>query len=114
MSRFFRRLHGRQEPPGLELEILKRMPKALAAGTLVPLALSVLVRILPAAEPGLAASKRILSTDIFVFATLLTFWTAVLTVSIGCVVVYIMKGPAYVADAYPLEDASRPAGPDQR
>lgn len=113
MSKYFRRLHGRQEPPGLELEILRRMPKALLAGTLVPLALCVLVRILPAAEPGLAGSKRILSTDIFVFATVLTFWTAVLTVSIGCVVVYIMKGPAYVADAYPLEDASRPDLPDE-
>jgi hypothetical protein len=29
-------------------------------------------------------------------------WTLVFTVAIGCVIVVLMKGPAYVADAYPL------------
>ena len=28
-------------------------------------------------------------------------WTLVLTVAIGCIVVMVMKGPAYVADPYP-------------
>jgi hypothetical protein len=31
-------------------------------------------------------------------------WTLVLTVAIGCVIVMLMKGPAYVADAYPMQD----------
>lgn len=32
------------------------------------------------------------------------FWsTLAFTVAIGCVIVWIMKGPAYVADAYPPE-----------
>ena len=114
MSRFFKKLHGRRTPPGLEREILQRLPRATVIGSLLTLALSFLVRILPSPEMGAAAAKRILSVDIFVFATLLTFWTAVFTVLIGCVVVYIMKGPAYVADAYPVEDASHPALPDDR
>ena len=32
-------------------------------------------------------------------------WTLVLTLSIGCVIVMLMKGPAYVADAYPLDES---------
>jgi len=29
--------------------------------------------------------------------------------NIACVIVWLMKGPAYVADAYPLPDSDRPA-----
>lgn len=107
MSKYFTRLHDRCEAPGLEWSILRRLPKALLIGTMIPAGLSLLVRIMPPAE-GIDAAKSILRVDIFSFATALTFWTAVLTVAIGCVVVAIMKGPAYVADAYPLVDASRP------
>ena len=28
-------------------------------------------------------------------------WSLMLTLAIGCVIVMLMKGPAYVADAYP-------------
>ncbi|MGB5334810.1 MAG: hypothetical protein WBN07_04265 [Woeseiaceae bacterium] len=107
MSRYFKRLHDGCEPPGLERAILRRLPKALLIGTAIPLCLSLLVRILPAAD-DMDPSKAVLSVDIFAFATTLTFWTAILTVAIGCVVVVIMKGPAYVADAYPVAHSSRP------
>ena len=107
MNRYFKRLHDRCEPPGLEWEILKRLPKALLLGTLIPVGLSVLVRLLPPAD-GVDAAKSILNVDIFAIATAITFWTGVLTVAIGCVVVAIMKGPAYVADAYEMIDARRP------
>jgi hypothetical protein len=39
--------------------------------------------------------------------------TAVLTIAIGCIVVMIMKGPAYVADGYELDAADAPA-PQER
>lgn len=107
MSRFFRRLHDRCEPPGLEWSILRRLPKALLIGTLIPVSLSILARAVPYAQ-GVDRAKSVMSIDIFSVATALTFWTAVLTVAIGCIVVAIMKGPAYVADAYPLVDAGRP------
>jgi hypothetical protein len=110
MSRCFKRLHDRCEPPGLEWQILKRLPKALLLGTLIPVGLSVLARLLPPAE-GVDAAKNILNVDIFAIATAITFWTGVLTVAIGCVVVAIMKGPAYVADAYEIIDAHRPKVP---
>lgn len=107
MNRYLKRLHDRCEPPGLEWAILRRLPMALLAGTLIPASLSVLVRLLPPAE-GSDPAKAVLNVDIFSIATAITFWAAVLTVAIGCVVVAIMKGPAYVADAYPVAHANRP------
>lgn len=107
MNKYLKRLHERCEPPGLEWDILRRLPMALLIGTLIPAGLSALVRLLPPAE-GVDPAKAVLTVDIFSFATAITFWTAVFTIAIGCIVVAIMKGPAYVADAYPVAHASRP------
>ena len=104
----FTRLHGRRVPPGLEWRILKKLPQITVVGLLIPIALAVLVRIWPA-EPGIDIAKHVKTVDIFAVAAAITFLTAVLTLAIGCIVVYIMKGPAYVADAYPLQHADRPA-----
>jgi hypothetical protein len=46
--------------------------------------------------------------DILAIATAVAVWTAVLTVAIACFVVMMMKGRAYVADAYELTDSERP------
>ncbi len=104
----FTRLHGRREPPGLEWQILRKLPRITLVGLLMPVVLAILVRLLPP-EPGVNIAKHIKSVDIFAIATAITFFTAVFTVAIGCIIVYIMKGPAYVADAYPLQHADRPA-----
>lgn len=109
MSRFFKRLHDRCEPPGMEWAILRRLPLALLIGTLIPIGLSTIARVLPPAE-GVDPAKAVLSVDIFSIATAFVSWTAVLTVAIGCIVVAIMKGPAYVADPYPVAHANRPQG----
>ena len=104
----FNKLHGRRVPPGLEWQILRKLPHITLAGSLIPVALAVLVRVLPS-EPGVDIAKHIKTVDIFAIATAITFLTAVLTIAIGCIVVYIMKGPAYVADAYPLQHSDHPA-----
>ena len=118
--KYLNRLHGRRVPPGLEWEILKKLPRITFAGLLVPVALAILVRMLPV-QQGVDAAKHVKTVDIFAIATTITFLTAILTVAIGCIIVYIMKGPAYVADAYPLQHSDRPATgpaaekePDQR
>ena len=105
--KFLKIVHGRKTPPGLELEILRRLPRVTLIGSLIPVALSILVRVLPAG-PGIDATKHIKSVDIFAIATGITFLTAVFTVAIGAVIVHIMKGPAYAADAYPVSHADRP------
>ena len=35
-------------------------------------------------------------------------WAAVLTIAIGCVIVWLMKGPAYVADGYEVSHSDKP------
>ena len=105
--KLFQKLHGRRTPPGLEIQILRRLPRIILLGSLLPIALAGIVRILPA-EPGIDKTKHVTSVDIFAIASEITFLTAVFTVAIGGVIVYLMKGPAYVADAYPLEHADRP------
>ena len=118
--KFLNRLHGRRSPSGLEWEILKKLPHITLAGLLIPVALAVLVRIVPV-QQGVDFAKHVKTVDIFAIATAITFLTAVLTVGIGCFVVYIMKGPAYVADAYLLQHSDRPRtgpaaenGPEER
>lgn len=102
-------LYARKTPPGMEATILRRMPLIFVATTLITASLSLLVRLFPGQDTGLAASKHIETVDIFVIATVATLWTALFTVTIGCVLVHIMKGPAYVADAYPLDSRDSPA-----
>ena len=99
--------HGRKTPPGLEMRIWKKLPLMTVAGTLAVAALPVLVRILPSA-PAVDRAKHIRSVDIFAIATEITLIAAVFTLAIGCVVVHIMKGPAYRADSLPVEHADRP------
>ena len=101
------KIHGRKTPPGLEVRILRWLPRITLAGTLAVLALPVIVRFWPH-EAGVDAAKHIKSVDIFAIATEITLITAVFTVAIGCVVVHIMKGPAYVADSLPVSHADRP------
>lgn len=104
------RIHGRKTPPGLEVQILRKLPRITLLGTLTILALPVIVRLWPG-QAGIDSAKHIKSVDIFAIATEITLITAVVTVAIGCVVVHIMKGPAYVADSFPVSHADRPKRP---
>jgi hypothetical protein len=107
--KFLRKLpNSRREPPGLEWVLLKKLPMILLGGTLVPLFVSLGSRLYPPSGTPSEIAKQLKTVDIFAFATGLTLWTAVFTVALGCVVVMLMKGPAYVADAYDLSDAERP------
>jgi hypothetical protein len=97
-----------REAPGLEWTILKKLPATLLFGTLLPLAMSLANRFFAPQGSAAEIAKYIKSVDIMAIATAVTVWTAVLTIAIGCFVVLVMKGPAYVADAYKLDDSERP------
>lgn len=103
--------NSRREPPGLERTILRKLPKYLAGGTLVPAFVSIATRLFPPAGNAEEVAKHLATVDILSIAAVITVWTAVLTVAIGCVVVVLMKGPGYVADAYDLVDSERPKDP---
>ena len=107
--KFLNRLpNSRKEPPGLEREILRKLPKYLAGGTLVPIFVSIATRLFPPTGTAPEIAKHLVTVDIYAIAAVITVWTAVFTVAIGCVVVVLMKGPGYVADAYDLVDFEHP------
>ncbi len=104
----FRKLPGsRREPPGLEWRIWKKLPLLLIAGTAIPLIAYGLAHLFPPADAD-PVEKYLNLVGILVTASIVTAWTAVFTLAIGCFVVRVMKGPGYVADAYPLIDSEEP------
>lgn len=109
MADWFQRLPGfRPSPPGMERTILRSLPKVLVCGSLLLMLPALLVRLSQgaAAESGMASTS--MTVDIFVVALIILYWTLGLTVAIGAFIVMVMKGPAFVADAYPLVDSEGP------
>jgi hypothetical protein len=91
-----------RSPHGLEWAVLKRLPAVLAWGTALPMAAVALLWWGAPSQSALAAADadRLLVTYRLV-GLVLFHWSLVLTVAIGCAIVTLMKGPAYVADPYP-------------
>jgi hypothetical protein len=103
---YFRRLKNQHcGVPGLEWKLFKKLPMFLLGGAVIPLLIAFSGRVFPPDGPAADVAKQILTLDIFSIAVGLTAWFAILTVGVGCVVVIIMKGPAYVADSYSPDDA---------
>ena len=103
-----------KSPPGLERVILRRLPAILWQGTALLVLCAGVAQFWPWDGSAAQVFTRITSLHIGVVSLLILHWTVVLTVAIGAFIVMVMKGPAYVADAYPLEDADTPPSPSQR
>lgn len=106
--KFLKKITGRVEPPGLEWKILKLLPRVALLGTALPIVVALLARVLIDDGGSAEFAKQIRSVDIFCIAALITIWIAIVTVGIGNFVVFIMKGPSYGADSYPVSHADRP------
>lgn len=107
MSRM-KKLHNRRQPAGMEWLIFRKLPLLFIASTLIPLMVSVFARVIPQAGAMDEVRKHLTRIDIFSIALGITFWTALFTLAVGCIIVIIMKGPAYVADAYEMKDSEYP------
>ena len=111
------KLHNHRYPPGLERELLRKIPKYLLGTILVPLFMVILVR-LSAVENLFASTaeevvKLHTTIDFLSIAIFVAILPVILTLFIGCIIVILMKGPAYVADAYDVKDADKPADDDK-
>lgn len=95
---FFNKLPGHvQTPSGFEWVVLKKLPRILLVSTALPCAVMLMLYL---SNPSISRDQEQL---IFLCLGLLfTAWFFIGTAAIGCVVVVIMKGPAYVADPYEL------------
>jgi hypothetical protein len=97
-----------QSPVGFERVLLRSLPAILFLGTLLILLPTLVIRILGNYTPILVSSHSLKLVDILTFATFILFLLAIFTISIGAFLVRLMKGPAYVADAYDMEDLEYP------
>lgn len=105
----FRRLPGFVvTQPGAERTVLRLMPRVFFLGNLVVALPSAAARLLAWLHPETSAQQLVTTIDIYAIGVLVVHWTAVLTVTIGAIIVWVMKGPAYVADGYPVQDADAP------
>ena len=52
--------------------------------------------------------RRVQAFDFLMVGIVAFVWTAVLTIGIGCIIVWLMKGPAYVADGYEVSHSDKP------
>ncbi|PLC53573.1 hypothetical protein CR155_12150 [Pollutimonas nitritireducens] len=101
-------------PPGLERVILRRMPRAFAIGTVALGLPSLTVRLAQWIAGGDEWAVLVSAIDICALSVFFLYWQICLFLTLSAFIVMVMKGPAYVADAYPLQDAETPGrpGPD--
>lgn len=105
MANLFNKLPGfKITPPGAERRVLRLLPKVLVLGSLLLGLPSLAVRVLLLITTTLETETLITTVDIYGISLLVLHWTVVFTVAIAAFIVMVMKGPAYVADPYPLED----------
>ena len=108
--KYLQKLDGFQRSPaGLEWRIWKRLPVILAVGTALPLLASAGAYLWDGLDPATQSARAVAQFFYVMLGLILLHWTLVLTLTIGCVIVMLMKGPAYVADAYPMEEPPRDA-----
>jgi len=111
----FNKLPGfTRSPSGRERRVLRILPRVLWIGTALLALPSVAARVWT--WPGQAddVAALIALVDIYATGAVILHWTAGLTVAIAAFTVVVMKGPAYVADPYPLPDADAPDHPESR
>lgn len=103
------KMPGYQRTPyGFELRLLRKLPGWTLVGTLAAVLASVLARFYFDQGSIADIARRIQSFDIAMIAVVVLVWTAALTIAIGCIIVWLMKGPAYVADGYEVSHSDKP------
>jgi hypothetical protein len=101
---YFTKLDGFQRSPtGLEWEIWKKLRLILLTGTCLPLLASGGAYLLD----GMVFTRSVEHFFYVMVGLVIFHWSLVLTLAIGCAIVILMKGPAYVADAYTMEEPSK-------
>lgn len=102
MSKWLTKLPGYHVyEPGLERKILRELPQFVILGGFALALPSLLSRLFLSYKAQRMIDILVISTEIF-------FLGMLLTLAISAIIVMLSKGPAYVADAYPLIDSDRP------
>lgn len=106
---WLQKLPGFQQTPyGFEGRLLRLMPTVWIAGTLLPALMSFGARFWITEGSAAELARSIQLFDFMMIGLVIFIWTLVLVVTIGCVIVWLMKGPAYVADGYEVSHSDVP------
>ncbi|BAL22574.1 hypothetical protein [Azoarcus sp. KH32C] len=105
--------HRKAADTAFERGLLRRLPFVFFGGCAIASLPPLLARAMAWAGLGADPTASITTADIFGISVALLTWTTVGTLAIACGILLIMKGPAYFADSYPLDDADRPDPPKQ-
>lgn len=107
--KWLNKLPGFQQTPyGFEWRVLRLLPHALLAGTVLPALGAVLARFLMTHGSLSEIERHIQTFDFLMIGIAVFVWTAALTVGIACIIIWLMKGPAYVADGYEVSHSDEP------
>lgn len=88
--------------------MLRMMPRVLLVANLLCLAVAGLARFFFTHGSSAEIARKVQLFDYVMMGVVVVVWTAVVTISIGCVIVWLMKGPAYVADGYEVSHSDHP------
>lgn len=103
----FNKLSGFQRSPaGLERKILRCLPAALTMGLAILVLPSLVLRV--TGYSSWDVSQSVSMVDIYAMGAILFYCNIIAFVFFAALIVMLMKGPAYVADAYPLDEAEFP------
>lgn len=94
---------------GVEWALWRKLPHIIVWGTALPVVVAAFWHWAAPDQPTAAQERSLLLVDYVAAGAVVLHWTLVLTLAIGCAIVMLMKGPAYVADPYELNDSDRPA-----
>ena len=95
---YFNKLAGfTRSPSGLEWVLLKKIPHIFLITAFIPCA--IILKLYLFNDVLNAEQLKIIYQCLGV---LFSLWSFIGTLTIGCIVVILMKGPAYVADPYEL------------
>lgn len=84
------------------------MPTVWLASTLLPALMALAARYLLTGGTAAELARNIQLFDYVMIGLVILSWTLILTVTIGCIIVWLMKGPAYVADGYEVSHSDKP------
>jgi hypothetical protein len=106
---WLRKLPGYQRTPyGFEWRLLRLIPQFLVAGTVLPVLFSGLARYFFSQGTPAEIERQVQLFDFAMIGLAVVVWTAGVTIAIGCVIVWLMKGPAYVADGFNVSHSDQP------
>lgn len=106
---WLQKLPGYQRTPyGFEWRLLRLMPTVTLAGTVLPGLMALVARFVITAGSAAELARHVQLFDFVMLGLVVFVWTLVLTVSIGCIIVWLMKGPAYVADGFEVSHSDAP------